>query len=347
MDKNKLSKLYKLAEEYYKLEPWTKITDNMIFGVKHPETGELNFCSVLGNGGEVFSLNVFPGIKGFITLNTIFSPEYQSHEMVYNIRAIMTDFINVNELNDQDIKYLTENNIDYKDMERIPAFRSHKPGMLPWDIDEEEADILLPVLEQTIIAVKDIMNGKEVQNQNQDKFLFRIPDTSGDNTTWKYEFINHNYDFKKYFEDEINNVYYNEVALKKIQKKCMKSSNEFELDYFFYPTPSVSGKNVKNERPHFPLVVLAVDIESKMILSTQMVTLDEINQAIINTFLEAIEKHGYIPSNVDVIRYEIEDLLMPISEKLGFELEVTDELSTIDEIEAHFIQMLNEQGENQ
>lgn len=347
---NTMKNLYELAYEFLELEPWKKITDNKIFGVKHPQTGELNFCSVVGNGGEVFSLNIFPGIKGYISLSRIFNPEYMDHEMAYTLNSLMVDFVNPQEIDELTVNKFKLMDIDYQKHSLIPAFRSYKEGYMPWDISDDEIDLVTPVLEQAIIMCKDIMSGEKdvLPNSNENStFLFRIPENTENKIIWDYDYINHNFDFKSFFDNQIRDVYYNEVLLKKIQKRASDRSKTIEMDYFFYPVPTLDeGADPKNSRPAFPIIIVCADSETEMILENSMVKFDELNQGIINTLTNCMENNSLLPIEVKVIRYELEDLILPISQKLQFEVSVEDELPVIDTIEGHFIQMLQDREKN-
>src|SRR5260221_7656859 len=48
--------LYSLASQLAAAHPWTVVRDGDLILLKDRRTGEMNYCSVMGAGGEVFSV---------------------------------------------------------------------------------------------------------------------------------------------------------------------------------------------------------------------------------------------------------------------------------------------------
>ena len=59
--------LFEAAGEFYKLRPWEWMEDSELFGVLNPETGEIGYCCVMGNLGELLALGVYLGSDGLET----------------------------------------------------------------------------------------------------------------------------------------------------------------------------------------------------------------------------------------------------------------------------------------
>src|SRR5258707_289722 len=53
--------LYSLASQLAGVHPWTFLRDGDLILLKDRRTGEMNYCSVMGAGGEVFSFQIYRG----------------------------------------------------------------------------------------------------------------------------------------------------------------------------------------------------------------------------------------------------------------------------------------------
>lgn len=53
------------ADAVHAIAPWKDLWDQDIFCIKDPQTGLLDFVSILGAGGEVFALHVHHGMEGY------------------------------------------------------------------------------------------------------------------------------------------------------------------------------------------------------------------------------------------------------------------------------------------
>lgn len=56
--------LYKASIEFKNIDAWNWMDDTNIFGVQNPANGEIGYCCILGNLGEVFGLVAYTGTKG-------------------------------------------------------------------------------------------------------------------------------------------------------------------------------------------------------------------------------------------------------------------------------------------
>jgi hypothetical protein len=58
-------KLFALAEEAYVLRPWERLADTELVLVKKPGSGEMCYCSVMGELGQVYAINAYLGPESY------------------------------------------------------------------------------------------------------------------------------------------------------------------------------------------------------------------------------------------------------------------------------------------
>ena len=56
--------LYQAAKEFGEIKPWKWMTETDIFGIHNPATGEIGYCCIMGELGEVLAMAVYLGTAG-------------------------------------------------------------------------------------------------------------------------------------------------------------------------------------------------------------------------------------------------------------------------------------------
>ncbi len=137
--------LYRAATRFHVLAPWQWTDDTHIFGVSNEHGTRL--VSFLGGMGEVFGLVSYRGSTGanFLLrlLNGQFAPE--DPDGIFYQDAVLADLVPLKELDKTDRAVIKQ--IDFKAAatkpKLYPEFKSHKPGYVPWYLNEAEARLLL------------------------------------------------------------------------------------------------------------------------------------------------------------------------------------------------------------
>ena len=137
------------AETVRDLAPWKDLWDQDIFCIKDPDTGLLDFVSILGRGGEVFALHVHHGIEAYqlwqrTMLGTM--PMDDLDLYVRSLRMTEVEFVNKAQMDPEDLD-LYERTF-YPDptrgRQRWVRFRRYHPRAgAPWFPDAEEMPLLL------------------------------------------------------------------------------------------------------------------------------------------------------------------------------------------------------------
>jgi hypothetical protein len=94
------------AEAVRDLAPWKDLWDQDIFCIKDPDTGLLDFVSILGRGGEVFALHVHHGLEGYqLWQRTMLGTMPMDDMELYmrSLRVTEEEFVNKAQLEPEDL----------------------------------------------------------------------------------------------------------------------------------------------------------------------------------------------------------------------------------------------------
>jgi hypothetical protein len=81
--------LVKAADGFYAERPWEILTEETIFGVLDPESGQTLYCTILGQLGEVFGMAVYPGPDGWRSHLKTEDPEYKGVEPRFYLCSLL------------------------------------------------------------------------------------------------------------------------------------------------------------------------------------------------------------------------------------------------------------------
>ena len=133
------------AFRYREIELWKTLEDSDLFAVSL-STGEIGYCSVMGNAGEHFALGLYIGDLGFSTyLKTISMANkevVEMHEASISFDCINCDFVNANDMTPQSKKiikaYVASHGVKVRRPKGWPDFARYSPYKMPWSITKEE-----------------------------------------------------------------------------------------------------------------------------------------------------------------------------------------------------------------
>ena len=60
-----LQDFYETAKDFHQLAPWRWMQNDDVFGIKDPDSGVVNWCSVMGAGETCFGMALYLGPAGF------------------------------------------------------------------------------------------------------------------------------------------------------------------------------------------------------------------------------------------------------------------------------------------
>jgi hypothetical protein len=119
-----LDELYRAAESIPKLQPWKKLDDTDLFGIRDPNGGETHIVSVLGAIRQVFAVDVYLPEEGIRFWNEFLRTGVLDQILgTRRMRMVSCEFISWNEA-DMDDTDMDRDEV----LAKIPVFELKKNG---------------------------------------------------------------------------------------------------------------------------------------------------------------------------------------------------------------------------
>jgi hypothetical protein len=334
---NEWKRLYELAIKVNELGPWEWMYEDSIFGVQNPETEEIGFVSIMGEGGEHFAIGVYLGAEGLFGFHNLHEkaaddifdfPEYvdgiennkideNNAYALFEIPQLQVSFENREHLEKEDHAVIKKLAFKFRGSNNYPLFRSIVPGFMPYFITSDDARFLSYVLEQLldfaprVIADESILEDTDV-DENYESFLVRIPKRENGKIVWNEEHIV----IQPPAEKEIS-VTIPQTIIDEIIEFPQNQELAIEVDLFYSSTP-VAGKG---KRPFIPKMLLFADRNSGAIVGVELLQpqpteVDNMTQLVANVF-ELLRKLGNRPRRIFVSSDDLFGLFRSFTQQLN------------------------------
>jgi hypothetical protein len=317
------ARLYEAAVPFKDIECWEWMSESDVFGVQNPENGEIGYCCVLGQLGELFGLVIYLGSKGIEHHRKIHSGKIDASapQIAYSQSYLSVWFGTRSELDKTDLKVIKELGLNYRGNLAWPQFRSVKAGYLPWYLTESEAQYFALALDQArAVALTLDKDPDWLAAVGKSHYLVRVPVKYEDGWHWESHSLR-----PAPITTKVPSYRLDEVRLQRLKNTAKGRHGNWELDSFHLPTP-VKGE----ERPYFPYSVLCADHESGLILGTAMAEPCNWQTEFPPCVLDCMESHNFLPSVLLVRKEELHELFDPLASRLGIEVQLTKKLPAAD-----------------
>ncbi|HWV98608.1 MAG TPA: hypothetical protein VNZ64_02835 [Candidatus Acidoferrum sp.] len=318
--------LYKAAAGFQLLAPWRWMDDTHIFGANNEHGFRL--VTVLGNMDEVFGLASYRGSAGTSFLLRLRRGELppESPDTHFCQDALLVDFVPRKDLRKEDRAIMQQ--IEFQPPvgkpKLFPEFQSHKPGYVPWFIDEAEARLLLDDLRKAVcfaellrnnLALFDLRQGNEfpffpasvIEPLALDQFEWRTIKTG-----------------PSLVDPPVDTRAFDLPVLLALPQPA---KTVWELTTFYSPMPVGEGP-----RPYFPKLALGVDAATGAVLSFQLASPEHtMAQAAARGLVQSIQAAGCRPAVIRVDSINLIRALQPLADALGAELLQAKPLPMADE----------------
>jgi hypothetical protein len=324
--------LYDAAIAFRETACWEWMSDSDIFGVQNPESGEVGYCCVLGQLGEVFGLAAYLGSAGLEQYRKVQSGKVdaRSPEFAYSQNCLTVWFGDRNDLDQGDLKVVKELGLKFRGSNAWPQFRSLQPGYLPWHLTEGEATYLALSMKQAQeVALCLEKDPNWLSGPGKDHYLVRVPVDRDGGRAWESRWLKP----APIAKPEVRSYPLDEVRLRRIRNAAATRRGIWEVDSFYMPTPVA-----EEGRPYFPYSILAADHQSGLILGSALAEPSDWEAKFSPAILDCIENNSVLPSALWVRKEELRDLLEPLASRLDIEVRLMKKLPEIDRARRAMVQ---------
>lgn len=318
-------RLYEAAIAFRETACWNWMSDSDIFGVKDPTTGETGYCCVLGAGGEVLGMAVYPGTPGLEGYLKLLSSETgpRDPDFLFIHRCLTADFNDRDELDKADRDVIRSLGLKFRGRNAWPQFRSYLPGYFPWYLTEAEARFLALALEQGLyVCLRFRDNPSLLSSGRGGAYLVRTAGEKEGQLVWEDEWL----EPEPFQKERLSFEPLDEARLARIKETLKPHDQIWEGDFFHLNNP------VKEEgRPFYPRLFVWADVGSGLLLSQDMKHPDDPITMLRESLISAAEKNGFLPSEIRVRRQEAYELISPLAASLKLRLIKARALPSIDQ----------------
>jgi hypothetical protein len=310
------------SKTFLQTKPWQEIPDHHIFVIIDPETDVHLFCSVLGNGKELYGLAVYIGMEGFFSLMDTLSGHGDNFETVQGQRSLLVTFEDRGDLEKEEYELIKRYDIPFRGKQSWPSFVSFKPGYVPWMMDNEEARILSLALQQTVALYEEIKQGLQLPfTPDEEKVLIR---------KWREnKFVNEVMEIEEILTGlpEMD-MTFSEIDVKRLTKIKRRIPVTIELMCTAVNAPVMTPGT---DRPIFPTILFAVDHENGEVMYQNIFQEPLNDKTVQHAVLDMIQKLESMPHTI-AITPNLYHFLLPVIHLMKTEIVVWEELPLAEEL---------------
>lgn len=312
------------ASRFITQAPWQWLSDENIFAVRDPETGEVAYCCILGNGGIEYGLIAYRGSAGLEGYALIVDDAVEKDEFLL-IQDALAFTLGDREMVDKDDRAVhAALGLKFRGRGAWPIFRSHRPAYLPARLDRSECRMLTTCLEQSVALLDQALSGE--LPSPPPGFEGIVTRRAGSKGEWETA-------FEPLPDQPALIPVTDELLLQRVLRSCRKVRQSWEVRVLpvgsFWPEDGGS--------PFVGRILLCVDHKSGIVFGVDIL---EPQNNLPDAFLRVTEKAGFIPETLRVTSAYLERRLSPAAKALEVTIRQVKRLPEIERVSKSLKQAL-------
>lgn len=321
IDTQLMRSFYAEATAFYKAAPWKIFQNGDLFGVLIPETSELHFVSIMGNGGECFGLATYRGYEGLRLFFDVMNGAGLEDPDTCRRRqdGLLLEFVQKKFLSDFEKAHVKATGFNPVDKDSWVFVRELSPGWEPWWPKEQDIKSLCHIL---AVLPEVIRNQKENRLWTHDKSGKRLPVFvfKKQKAAWQFEWWGKRKIARQHSEDEgpLKIKALDELLIARVAKSGKKSKATWEALSFYSREPVLEG-----DRPFYPKICAVLDQKTELCFGLELASPDNLPGAVLRDLtLTTIQKTGEIPACIVTDDPKHLFGLLTLKEALGIDIKL-------------------------
>ena len=299
--------LYDACIRFRKAACWKWMTEDEMFGIENPKTGEVGYCLIIGNLGEQLGLIIYTGSDGLESYKKLSDHAQLSEEdfiLFLSQKCLSITYDNKTGLEEEDIQVINELGITLKGAKQYPVIRNMTPGYVPWFVSGDEADYLSTAIEQVLDVSMRFKDNPDIIRSRRPKYLVRMNDTiSGSHICADEWLLPEPIRPKAVAPAQID-----EIGIMRIKSNAGKTRTTWEFTYSLENMPIHEQGN----RPFYPMMLLLVETQSGLVIGSDTASPDSYQQRFIEYLLQIMASSNSYPREIMLESDEAATMLQPI-----------------------------------
>lgn len=322
--------LYDLADQLHQLAPWNWMQEAQLIYLRHPETGESAYISIMGRDGAHLCLALYIGAEALHRFNLIHDAEFEEIQLseddalalILESRQLQISFNSRAELQAGDLTEIKNLKRKYRG-NNWPTFRSFHPGCAPGPLSESDAVWMSHAIAQLMHVapiLKDDPFGDYRGGAAGTEILSREKIGGVWQTTWT-------------LADKSLHEFPSPAPQPFLATKVAghPSAPHLECHFQLLPNPVMGNDHTG----YFPYVALSVDSRSGLVLGLEMLSVETQSHAammasIPDLFLRQWDKNNIRPASICVSSQTTRSLLLKTAAALNIPLHLRRQLPALE-----------------
>ena len=342
-----IDELFDSALLYKKTKLWKKLSDTMLFGVRHFD-GEVGYCCVMGMMGELTALAVYPGQAGLDSLR-ILHDDVSPTDFLGNMErmrcqdCLMLSMENKSCLLPRDVvdveAWCKRKGVALRGRNAYPHFERFRPGVERWYLEDGDdqhrmREALLAALEVARALTESMRRPEALGFDEGAPYDREIPLLVPEGDGWRWE--------RHALPPRAKPEYpaapaVDDITAARLAKGKRAGQWAAKVFRFFEPiSPEVGEEPVSIEAlsspPFFPMALALMDLDGGRIIDIKLAEhLEDWPEALGGAFVDVAQRQG-LPRQLLVEDDRTAALLKPLCGRLGVRLEQREAIELLDEM---------------